>query len=82
VRAPVAFYDLPVQVPSDEPADQGNFMEELLTTVILVCFNIVLAANGAFTLKLKLPTYYKVEQRNNITEVRRLPYHLHSMEIE
>jgi hypothetical protein len=56
-------------------------MEELLTTVSLVCFNIALAASGAFTPKTEVPTYYKVEKRNNITEVRRLPYHLQSMQI-
>ena len=65
---------------SGEPADYGNFMEELLTTVILICFNVALEANGAFTPKPKVPTYYEVEKRNNMTEVRRLPYHLHMMQ--
>jgi hypothetical protein len=55
-------------------------MEELLTTVILICFNIALDANGAFTPKPNVPTYYEVEKRDNITEVRSLPYHLHSMQ--
>ena len=55
-------------------------MEELLTTVILICFNIALDANGAFTPKPKVPTYYEVEKRSDITEVRILPYHLHSMQ--
>ena len=55
-------------------------MEELLTTIILICFNVALDANGAFTPKPKVPTYYEVEKRNNITEVRRLPYHLHTMQ--
>jgi len=55
-------------------------MEELLTTVILICFNVALEANGAFTSRPQVPTYYEVEKGNNITEVRRLPYHLHSMQ--
>jgi hypothetical protein len=63
---------------SGEPAGKGNFMEELLTTVILICFNLALDANGAFGPKSKAPTYDEVERRNNITEVR--PYHLHSMQ--
>jgi hypothetical protein len=50
-------------------------MEELLTTVILICFNIALDANGAFARKPKVPTYYEVEKGNDLTEVRRLPYH-------
>jgi hypothetical protein len=53
-------------------------MEELLTTVILICFNVALDANGAFTPRPQVPTYYEAEKGNNITEVRRLPYHLHS----
>ena len=44
-------------------------MEELLTTVILVCFNVALDANGAFTPKPNVPTYYELGNRNNITEV-------------
>ena len=55
-------------------------MEELLTTVILICFYVALDANGAFTPKPKVPTHYEVEKRSNITEVRRLPYHLHTMQ--
>jgi hypothetical protein len=45
---------------SGEPAAQGNFMEELLTTVILICFNVALDANGAFTPRPQVPTYYEV----------------------
>jgi hypothetical protein len=63
---------------SGKAADQGNFMEELLTTVILICFNVALDANGAFGPKSKAPTYDEVERRNNITEVR--PYHPHSIQ--
>ena len=55
-------------------------MEELLTTVILICFYVALDANGAFTPKPNVPTYYELGNRNNITEVTRLPYHLHSMQ--
>jgi len=55
-------------------------MEELLTAVILICFSAALEANRAFTPQPKVPTYYEVEKRNNMTEVRRLPYHLHMMQ--
>ena len=55
-------------------------MEELLTTVLLICFNVALDANGVFTPQPQVPTYYEVEKRNNITELRRPPYHLHSMQ--
>ena len=55
-------------------------MEELLTAVILICFSVALEANRAFTPQPKVPTHYEVEKRSNITEVRRLPYHLHSMQ--
>jgi hypothetical protein len=60
---------------SGKAAGQGNFMEELLTTVILICFNVALDANGAFSPKSKAPTYDEVERRTNITEVR--PSYLH-----
>ena len=58
-----------------------TFMEEFLTTVVLVCFNFALDVKDTVTHETRVPAYYEVEKSDNITEARRLPYnHLHNIQ--
>jgi hypothetical protein len=50
-----------------------NFVEELITTVILACFNVALDVKDIITHETQVPAYYEVEKSNNITEVKALP---------
>ena len=67
-----------------KPGDRNpfvTFVEEFLTTVIVVCFNFALDVKDTFTHRTRVPAYYEEEKSNNITEVKRLPYHhLHSIQ--
>jgi hypothetical protein len=48
----------------------GTFVEELLTTVILVCFNFALDVRDTVTHPTQASAYYEVDKSNNTTKGR------------
>jgi hypothetical protein len=59
--------------------DCENFVEQLITTVIVVLFDFVLDVSDTATHQTRVPAYYEVEKSNHITEVRPLPHHHHNL---
>jgi hypothetical protein len=50
-------------------------VEQLITTVVLVCFNFALDVRDTVTHQTQVPAYYEVEESNKIPEVRPIPHH-------
>ena len=57
-------------------------MEELLTTVILISVTFALGVRDTVTRQTKVPSYYEVEKRDDMTQASLVPHHLRHVQRE